>query len=53
MLQQMLFHQIKGGADMRKEYDAPMMEMIQYEMADIITTSGYDPDEDSTEIVSW
>ena len=49
----MLSHRIKGGVDMKKQYEIPEMEMFQYERENIITTSpdGWDPDEDATEII--
>ena len=47
----MLYHRIKGGLDMKIKYETPMMEMIQFLGEDVVTASGWNPEDDSTEIV--
>ena len=49
----MLYHRIKGGLDMKIQYETPMMEMIQFEVRDVITVSGYNPEDDSTGIICF
>ena len=49
----MLYHRIKGGLDMKIKYETPMMEMIRFIAEDVVTISGYDPEDDSTEIVCF
>lgn len=39
---------------MNKEvYQSPEMEMIAFETEDIIRTSGFDPDDNETDIIPW
>ena len=45
-----LSHRIKGGVNMKMKYETPIMELIKFEIEDIVVTS-YNPEEDSTEII--
>lgn len=38
---------------MKEQYRMPSLEVIRFDCEDIITTSGFTPDDNETDIILW